>query len=211
MEIVGLIEDAKYYTLREEPRPMLFLPLGQFDQNPRELEVRTAADPAAVAATLHRELSSVDSRLAIVSMRTLREQVDASIVPERLVAKMSTVFGLLALALAAVGLYGVVAYVTAQRTGEIGIRMALGAGRTEVQRLVLRDTLTLVLIGVAIGLPAALAGARLLSNQLYEVGPSDPLAIALALTTLSLTALDRGILSGAARGPRRSAGALRAE
>ncbi len=192
MEIVGLVEDAKYYTLREEPRPMLFVPLGQYDQNPRELEVRTAADPAAVAATLHRELSSVDSRLAIVSMRTLREQVDASIVPERLVARMSTVFGLLALALAAVGLYGVVAYVTAQRTGEIGIRMALGAGRTEVQRLVLRDTLTLVLIGVAIGLPAALAGARLLSSQLYEVGPSDPLAIALALATLSLTALIAG-------------------
>ena len=145
-----------------------------------------------MAATLHRELSSVDSRLAIVSMRTLREQVDASIVPERLVARMSTVFGLLALALAAVGLYGVVAYVTAQRTGEIGIRMALGAGRREVRRLVLRDTLMLVLIGVAIGLPAALAGARLLSSQLYEVGPTDPLAIALALTTLSLTALIAG-------------------
>ncbi len=192
MEIVGLVEDAKYYTLREEPRPMLFLPLGQYEQNPRELEVRTAADPAAVAATLHRELSSVDSRLAIVSMRTLREQVDASIVPERLVARMSAVFGLLALALAAVGLYGVVAYVTAQRTGEIGIRMALGAGRSEVRRLVLRDTLTLVLIGVAIGLPAALAAARLLSNQLYEVGPTDPLSIVLALTTLSLTALIAG-------------------
>ncbi len=192
MEIVGLVEDAKYYTLREEPRPMLFVPLGQFNQNPRQLEVRTASDPKAVAATLHREFSSVDSRLAIVSMRTLREQVDASIVPERLVAKMSTVFGLLALALAAVGLYGVVAYVTAQRTGEIGIRMALGAGRSEVQRLVLRDTLELVLVGVAIGLPAALAGARLLSNQLYEVGPGDPLAIALALTTLSLTALIAG-------------------
>ena len=147
---------------------MLFVPLGQLYENPRQLEVRTASDPKAVAATLHREFLSVDSRLAIVLMSTLREQVDASIVPERLVAKMSTVFGLRALALAAVGLYGVVAYVTAQRTGEIGIRMALGAGRREVQRLFLRDTLELVLVGVAIGLPAALAGARLLSNQLYE-------------------------------------------
>ena len=192
MEIVGLVEDAKYYELREDSRPMLFVALAQYDQNPREIEVRTAADPAVVAATLHRELSTVDSRVAIVSMRTMRERVDASIVPERLVARMSTVFGLLALALAAVGLYGVVAYVTAQRTGEIGIRMALGAGRTEVQRLVLRDTLTLVLIGVAIGLPAALGAARLLSSQLYEVGPSDPLAIALALTTLSATALIAG-------------------
>jgi predicted permease len=192
MEIVGLVEDAKYYSLREDPRPMVFVPLGQDNQNPRELEVRTTGDPAAVAATLHRELSSVDSRVAIVSMRTLREQVDASMVPERIVARMSTVFGLLALALAAVGLYGVISYVTAQRTGEIGIRMALGAGRTEVHRLVLRDTLTLVLIGVALGLPAALAGARLLSNQLFEVGPSDPISIALALGTLAATALIAG-------------------
>ena len=192
MEIVGLVEDAKYYSLREDPRPMMFLPLGQDNQNPRELEVRTMGDPAAVAATLHRELSSVDSRVAIVSMRTLREQVDASMVPERIVARMSTVFGLLALALAAVGLYGVISYVTAQRTGEIGIRMALGAGRMEVQRLVLRDTVTLVLIGVALGLPAALAGAQLLSNQLFEVGPSDPISIALALGTLAATALIAG-------------------
>jgi ABC-type antimicrobial peptide transport system permease subunit len=211
MEIVGLVEDAKYYTLREDPRPMLFLPLGQHTQNPRELEVRTAGDPAAVAATLHRALTAADSRIAIVSMRTLREQVEASIVPERLVARMSTVFGLLALALAAVGLYGVVSYVTAQRTGEIGIRMALGAGRMEVQRLVLRDTLTLVLIGVALGLPAALAGARLLASQLYEVGPGDLVSIALALGTLASTALIAGYLPARRAGRVDPLAALRAE
>jgi ABC-type antimicrobial peptide transport system permease subunit len=190
---------------------MLFLPLAQQSQNPREIEVRTSAEPAAVAAALHRELSRFDSRLAIIGMRTMREQVDASMVPERLVARLSLVFGLLALALAAVGLYGVVSYVTAQRTGEIGIRMALGAGRMEVQRVVLRDTLVLVLIGVALGLPAALAGARLLSNQLYEVGPSDPISITLALATLAATALVAGYVPARRAARVDPLAALRAE
>ena len=113
---------------------------------------------------------------------------------ERLIARLSAAFGLLALALAGVGLYGLVAYVTTQRTGEIGIRMALGADRRDVRRLVLRDTLRLVAAGVVIGIPAALAGARVLANQLYEVGPGDPLALAASLLTLSAAALLAGYL-----------------
>jgi len=194
MEIVGVTEDAKYVDLREKTRSMLYVPFTQIEQSLGELEVRTAGDPAAVAATLHRELAGVDSRLAIVGMVELRDQVDASIVAERLIAKLSATFGLLALALAAVGLYGVIAYVTTQRTGEIGIRMALGADRHDVRRLVLRDTLTLVAIGAAIGIPAALAGARLLASQLYEVGPNDPLAVSLSLATLCAAALVAGYL-----------------
>jgi predicted permease len=192
MEIVGVTEDAKYVNLREEKRPMLYVPFMQYDQNPREVEVRTAGDPAAIAATLHRELAAVDRRLAIVSMMELRDQVDASLVAERLIAKLSAAFGFLALALAAVGLYGVVAYVTTQRTSEIGIRMALGADRREVRWLVLRDTFTLVVIGMMIGIPIALAGARLLATQLYEVGPNDPFAVSLGIVTLSVTALVAG-------------------
>ena len=192
MEIVGVTEDAKYVNLREASRPMLYVPFSQHDQTLRELEVRTAGDPAAVAPILHRELSALDQRLAIVAMMELRDQVDASLVAERLIAKLSATFGLLALALAAVGLYGVVAYVTTQRTAEIGIRMALGADRRDVRWLVLRDTLKLVGIGLLIGIPVALAGARLLESQLYEVGPSDPLAVSIGIATLSLAALLAG-------------------
>jgi predicted permease len=194
MEIVGVAEDAKYADLREEKRPMLYVPFTQRDQNLSEIEVRTAVDPSALAATLHRELAAVDRRLAIVAMIEARDQVDASIVGERLIARLSAAFGLLALALAGVGLYGLVAYVTTQRTGEIGIRMALGADRRDVRRLVLRDTLRLMAAGVVIGIPAALAGARVLANQLYEVGPGDPLALAASLLTLSAAGLLAGYL-----------------
>jgi predicted permease len=194
MEIVGLAEDAKYVDLREEARPMLYVPFTQHEQNLRELEVRTAGAPVGVAATVHRELAKVDSRLSVVAMVELRARVDASIVAERLVAKLSATFGLLALALAAVGLYGVIAYMTTQRTGEIGIRMALGADRRDVQRLVLRDTLTLVVVGLTIGAPAALAGARLIASQLYEVGPNDAFVVSMSLVTLSVAAWVAGYL-----------------
>lgn len=189
MVIVGVAEDARYADLREEKRPMLYVPFTQFDQNLLELEVRTTGDPARLAATLRRTLAAVDRRLAIVDVVAFRDQVDASIVAERLTAKVAVAFGLVALMLAAVGLYGLMAYVTTQRTGEIGIRMALGADRRAVLWLVLRDTLTLVAGGLVIGIPAALAVARLLASQLYEVASSDPPAVSLGILTLSVAAL----------------------
>ena len=194
MTIVGVAKDAKYVNLREDKRPMLYVPFTQHEQNLREVEVRTAGDPALVAATVHRELGRVDRRLAAVSVVELRDQVNASIVAERLIAKLSATFGILALILAAVGLYGVIAYITTQRTGEIGIRMALGADRRDVRWLVLRDTLKLVLFGVLIGIPAALAGARLVASQLFEVQPDDPIAAAAGLAALAATALLAGYL-----------------
>jgi predicted permease len=194
IEIVGVAADAKYTTLREEKRPMLYVPLAQHTQNPREIEVRTSSDPIGLAAALHRELSAVDSRVAVVRMMAMRDQVDGSIAAERMVATLSAAFGLLALTLAAIGLYGVVAYVTARRTGEIGIRMALGAGRPEVRRLVLQDTAMLVLTGMAIGVPLALAGSRLLAGQLYGVSAYDPLALSAALMVLTISALLAGYL-----------------
>jgi ABC-type antimicrobial peptide transport system permease subunit len=109
-------------------------------------------------------------------------------------ARLSAVFGLLALLLAAVGLYGVVAYVTTQRTGEIGVRLALGASRGDVWQLILGDTVRLAAIGIAVGLPAAVGGAKFLSGQLYEVGPLDPPSLAIAVVVLSLTAVLAGYL-----------------
>ena len=194
MEIVGVTEDIKYTNLREERRSMLYVPFTQAKQNLSEIQVRTSGDPAAVAPTIYRELAAVDSRLAIVSMLQARDRVDASIVPERMVAKLSAAFGLLALALAGVGLYGLIAYMTTQRTGEIGIRMALGARRRDVRRLVLGDTMKIVALGTVIGIPAALIGARLLSGLLYQVGPSDPIAVALSLGALSVAAMVAGYL-----------------
>jgi predicted permease len=211
MEIVGLTEDAKYADLREEKRPMLYVPFTQFAQNLSEIQVRTVGDPSAVATTIHRELAGVDGRLAIVGMIQARDRVDASIVAERLIAKLSAAFGLLALALAGVGLYGLIAYTTTQRTGEIGIRMALGAERRDVRRLVLRDTVRLVALGAALGIPAALAAAGLLSSLLYQVGPSDPVAVSLSIGALSCVAIVAGYLPARRATKVDPAHALRAE
>jgi predicted permease len=211
MEIVGVTEDTKYVDLREEKRSMLYIPFTQGEQNLSEIEVRTAGDPSAVAATIYRELAAVDRRLAIVAMIQARDRIDASLVAERIIAKLSAAFGFLALALAGVGLYGLIAYVTTQRTGEIGIRMALGAQRRDVRRLVLRDTLRLVALGAAIGIPAALGGARLLASQLYQVGPSDPVAVSLSVAALALVALVAGYLPARRATGVDPANALRAE
>ena len=192
MEIVGVAEDAKYSNLRAAAPPILYVPFTQGERNLSELQVRTTGDVSAVASTLYRTLADVDRRLAIVGMMTAHDRVDASFVTENLVAKLSSIFGLLALALAAVGLCGLVAYMTAQRTQEIGIRMALGAGRREVRRLVLGNTVRLVALGAALGIPAALALARLLSGLLYQVEPYDPVVLSVSLGLLACVALVAG-------------------
>ncbi len=194
MEIVGVAEDAKYSNLRAAAPPILYVPFTQGERNLSELQVRTTGDVSAVASTLYRALADVDRRLAIVGMMTAHDRVDASLVTENLVAKLSSIFGLLALALAAVGLCGLVAYMTAQRTQEIGIRMALGAGRREVRRLVLGNTVRLVALGAGLGIPAALALARLLSGLLYQVEPYDPVVLSVSLGVLACVALVAGYL-----------------
>jgi predicted permease len=194
MEIVGVTEDAKYSNLREAAPPILYVPFMQFERNLGEIQVRTTGDTSAVASTLYRALANVDSRLAIVGMMTARDRVDASLATQNMVARVSSAFGLLALVLAAVGLSGLVAYMTTQRTQEIGIRMALGAGRRDVRRLVLGHTVRLVALGAALGIPAALALAQLLSALLYQVGPYDPVVFALSLGVLACVALLAGYL-----------------
>jgi predicted permease len=194
MEIVGVAEDAKYSNLRAAAPPILYLPFAQVERNVTELQVRTTGDVSVVASTLFRTLTDVDSRLAIVGMMTAQDRVTASLATQIMVAKLSSAFGLLALALAAVGLSGLVAYMTAQRTQEIGVRMALGAGRREVRRLVLGNTLRLVALGAGIGIPAALTLSPLLSGLLYKVEPYDPAVLLLSLGVLVCVALAAGYL-----------------
>jgi predicted permease len=194
MEIVGVAEDAKYSNLRAAAPPILYVPYGQVERNLSELQVRTTGDVSTVASTVFRALADVDRRLAIVGMMTARDRVDASLATENMVARLSSLFGLVALALAAVGLSGLVAYMTAQRTQEIGVRMALGAGTREVRRLVLGNTIRLVALGAGIGIPAALAFARLLSGLLYQVEPYDPAVLSLSLGVLVCVALVAGYL-----------------
>ena len=192
IEIVGIAEDAKYADLREDRRAMLYLPLAQVEHTPREVQVRTAADPSTVAGTLFRELSA--SPPPVVAVSGARDQLDASIAGDRLVARLAGFFGVLALLLATIGLYGLIAYVTAQRTGEFGLRIALGADHAEVRRLVMRDTLRVALAGVLIGVPAALACTRLLASQLYLTTPADPAALSIGVSVLMAAACVAGYL-----------------
>jgi predicted permease len=178
-EIVGLVGDARYLNPGKPPEPFAYEPLsrdpGFFAGN---IEVRTAGDPRAAAAEVRRAIQDVDSTLPMGSVQTLRMQVSDQLNQQRLVARLSVLFGLLALALAAVGLYGVVSYWVTRRTQEIGIRMALGAQKTDVLRLVVARGLTVTLVGIGCGLLAALVLTRLLASSLYGVKPADPLTFA---------------------------------
>jgi predicted permease len=203
-QIVGVVRDAKFagYALNRPARPMFYVPLAQNVPyaNPlmarielqshfvRGMMLKTSLSPGALEPVLTKTLASLDPNLTINSVRTLQQQVDLSFDQERAVAGLAGLFGLVALLLAAVGLYGVTAFTVAQRTGEIGIRMALGADRRSVVSLVLGTAFRKVAIGLALGLPLAVGAGRLLSAQLYEVAFWDPLALALAVASLALCA-----------------------
>jgi len=192
MQIVGVVEDAKYSNLRDAAPPLIYVPFTQVERNPGEIQVRTTGDVSLAASTLYRALTEVDRRIAIVGMTSARDRVDASLATQNMVATVSSVFGLLALTLAAVGLCGLVAYMTTQRTQEIGIRIALGASRHDVRRLVLGNTVRLVAVGAALGVPAALGLAQLISGLLYHVGPYDPIVLSLSVGVLASVALIAG-------------------
>jgi len=165
---------------------MFYLPFAQANtgRGQMTLVVRTTGDPLTIAAAVRRETQALDPQMPRFEIETLTAQITASLGQERLLATLASGFGLLALLLACLGLYGILSYTVAQRTREIGIRMALGAERHDVLRLVLRDALRLALLGAALGIPAALAAARLLVNQLFGVSAADPFAIGMATLLL---------------------------
>jgi predicted permease len=196
IEIIGVVKDAKYKNLREPGRPMFYLPFSQAGTGYGQmtLVVRTVGNPSLIAAAVQHEARALDPVMPMFQAETLAAQVDASLVQERLIATLSSVFGILALLLACIGLYGVMAYDVARRTHEIGVRMALGARARQVVQLVIGEMLRLVGIGVVIGLGAALAATRLVKSLLYGLQPHDPLTIGVAVFVLLAVAAVAGYL-----------------
>jgi predicted permease len=175
-EIIGVARDAVYGNLRDKVQPLIYFP----GQGGHVLIARATAPPAPLLAMIRQQIQAVDKSLEISSVRTIPQIRDQALVQERLMAKLSGFFALLALLLACIGLYGVMSYDVERRTREIGVRMALGAQRRDVVGLALRQTMLLVAIGVVIGLSAALATTRLITSLLYGLNPNDPLTITLA-------------------------------
>jgi predicted permease len=186
IEIVGVVEDAKSENLREAAPPTAYVPFPQSsDPGSVTFEVRTYTDPASMTESVRRAIQQADSRIPVFGVKTLAEQVDESLVEERMTASLSSLFGLLALMLASIGVYGLMAHTVARRTNEIGLRMALGAHRGQILSMVMGQTLMLAAAGLAIGIPGAVAASRLVSSQLYGVRPTDPITMAGAVALMT--------------------------
>lgn len=188
-EVVGIVQVTRGRSLTEAPRPTLYFPVAQQSARDLTLAVRTAIDPAAVTAALRREVKGIDASVPIVRVRTLEQQKADSLMLQRLAATLLSGFGVLALLLAALGIYGVLAYSVSARTQEIGVRIALGATVRDVLRLILGQGLGLVGAGVVLGLAGAFAATRLLRSLLHDVTPQDPLTFAAAVGVMGLVAL----------------------
>jgi predicted permease len=208
--IIGVARDARFagWGFRRPPRPMFFASLAQTvdykDELMKKFEARshsiggimlvTSVPPGLLEPLVTKAMAEVDPNLTIVSVRTMQQQVDLSFDQDRAVASLAGLFGMVALLLAAVGLYGVTAYTVAQRTREIGIRMALGADRGKVVQLVLGGASRRVLAGLALGLPLAIGAGRLISAQLYGVSIWDPFALSVAGSALAISAFVAAII-----------------
>ena len=188
IEIVGVVSDFSYRGLREESEQAYF-PMFEGETASGTFYIRVRGTPESSFQSLRAIVRSADPTLTIADFRTLDEQVDRSLNTEHMLAMLSSSFGTLALLLSVVGLYGVMSFVVAQRTREIGIRLALGARRWAAIWLVLCDALVMILAGIGVGLPIALALGRLAESQFYDVKPSDPAVIAIAILVLSSAGL----------------------
>ncbi len=193
--IIGVARSTKYESMRDEIPIEVFRPYQQMDfATGITAYVRTAQDPKQIFSSIRKLVHDLDSNLPVFEMITLEKQMEDSLVTERLVALLSTGFGFLATVLAAIGLYGVMAYTVARRTREIGIRMAIGAARRDVLWLVLREVLVLLGVGIAIALPAAWILTQTVRSQLYGIQPSDPVSIFTATLAIAAVAVLAGYL-----------------
>jgi predicted permease len=184
VEIVGIVHDSKYNDLRREPKPLVYLPIRQVPDLLSSIEVRTDQSAAVLTGAVRGVVAGVTKDIMIRRVATLSDQVDQTLAAERLVMRLCSFFGILALLLACLGLYGVLSYALAQRTGEIGIRMALGATPRAVIRMILADTLWMLVIGVAGGWLLALGCTRFISSLVFGLTTKDPETTAIAIALL---------------------------
>jgi len=191
LEVVGLTRDGKYVTLGEEPKPFFYRPFFQDYDAEAVLQVRTAGDPLPLVAAIRREVQALDASLPVFDVKTMTSHLGISLLPARLAGSLLGLFGLVAVVLASVGIYGVMAYSVSQRTRELGVRVAIGARPADLLSMVIGQGMRLAAIGVGVGLVLALAAARLATSLLYGIGASDPLTftgIALLLGVIAFVA-----------------------
>jgi len=195
LQIVGIVSNATLYDIRQSQPPTIYLPSMQYGtyMGWSEMLVRTKVPAASIASPLRQTVESLGHEY-VTSIKPVEADIDRSILQERLTAMLSTFFGTLSLLLGAIGLYGLMAYSVTQRIPEIGVRLALGAPRSAVQWMVLRETLLLALVGVAIGVPCALAAARFIAGMLFGLSARDPVTLAIAVATLLAAAALAGFL-----------------
>ena len=220
-EIVGVAKDASYLTfdLGKPPRPFFFLPETQAEYAVGNLgslflhEVIVLARPGTAVSTpaLRQAIAAVDPSLPITSIRSLRDQVSSQFAQQRLIARLTSFFGILSLVLASIGLYGVTAYNAGRRANEVGVRMALGASRGDVVRLVLGGAFGLVAVGLLLGLPVTYAAGRFLGSQLYGTNPFDPVVTLAAMAALALSALAAALVPALRAGSISPMDALRTD
>jgi predicted lysophospholipase L1 biosynthesis ABC-type transport system permease subunit len=196
MQVVGVARDAKYDSLRNAPVPTVFVPYAQ-DHRPftgMAFAVRTAGDPAAMAGPVRQAIARVNRDLNMTDVKTQRQLIEDSLYEERLYALLLTLFGIFALALAAIGLNGVTAYSTSRRTSEFGLRMALGARRGQILRLILGQLLAAVTFGMAVGVGAVWAASRWIASMLFGVQRVDPVSITFVLLLLAAVAFGAALI-----------------
>ncbi len=195
IEIVGVVKDTKFSGMRDDPDRFVYLPYGQAPEvNSMTFYLRLAPDARGIADQVRAVVRRTDAGLPVYDVKTMEVQMDESLFTERVVAMLSASFGMLATVLAAVGLYGLMSYTVARRTREIGIRLALGAERNTVLWMVLREVAVLAGIGLALGLPTAMAAGRLVRAQLFGLSPLDPLTLTVAGVALGTVALVSGLV-----------------
>ena len=191
-EIVGLISDTKYTSILQAPRPFIYVPYWHYGEVTYYVKTNQPADIAV--PSIRKTVQAVAPNITLFYVKTMEVQVGEQLRGRNLIARLSVLFAVLAIALTAVGLYGVMAYVVSRRTREIGIRIALGAMKGDVISMVMKEVGFLIAAGLLIGLPSALALARLIESLLYGVKPTDPLTITVAILVVTLSLVLAGLL-----------------